>query len=354
MVKHDIELLRNAHDTLLDRISNIDINQNHADVRVTVVNEPVVEHLPISPSLKLVVMLCLLGGFGGGAAIVYVLDVLDERFRSPEELSSQLRAPVLAIVRQLSPTLKSGVEAVHVHASPDDVASEAFRTLRTTLAFTDRDRKTLSITSTEPGDGKTTVLVNLATSFAQAGKRTLIVDADLRRPGMSRLFGLTGISGLSEILRQSDELLTMAPPRICATGIDKLDLLPSGPKTFDPTVLLSSTRLTDLLVWAESLYDQVLIDSPPVLAASDAAIIGRLTDGIILVVQPDKNHRRGVIRAVSELTSMHVPILGVVANRVSDANSSGYYGYGYAHGYGKESGNDKAPHDSLHVLQRAA
>lgn len=122
---------------------------------------------------------------------------------------------------------------------------------------------------------------------------------------------------------------------VVPTGIENLDVLPSGPKPSNPAELLSGPRLSEVLAWAESNYDQVIVDCPPILAAADAAIVGRLTDGLILVVHPEKNHRRLVIRAVASLAAMGVGLVGVVANRVGE-NEGDYYGYGYGYGAGAE------------------
>ncbi len=363
MVDHDLTRLRNLHDGLLARINNIDIGKDQTDLRVAVVSEPKASNRPVSPRLSLVGMMCLLGGLGVGVALVYVLDVLDDRFRSPEELQEQLRVPVLAMIRQLSLPQAAGLEAIQVHLAPESVESEAFRTLRTTLAFSGQDMERIAITSTEPGDGKTTVIANLAVSYAHAGKRTLLIDCDLRRPGLTKLFELRGSGGVSEILRSSGDIEALCDQRVQATGVDGLDIIPCGPKPSNPAELLSGQRLSDLLAWAETHYDQILVDCPPILAASDAAIVGRLTDSLILVVQPEKNHRRLVLRAVNGLAAIGVHIGGVVANRISTEKNSGYYGYGgygygYGYGYGENLGgeeSDQLPVEStdLHVAATA-
>jgi len=339
MVEHDLTRLRNLHDGLLARINNIDIGKDQSDLRVAVVSEPKSSGLPVSPRLSLVGMLCLLGGLGVGVALVYVLDVLDDRFRSPEELQEQLRVPVLAMIRQLSLAKTAGLEAIQVHVAPESVESEAFRTLRTTLAFSGQDMERIAITSTEPGDGKTTVISNLAVSYAHAGKRTLLIDCDLRRPGLTKLFELRGSGGVSEILRDNEEIAAMCEARVQATGIEGLDILPCGPKPSNPAELIGGSRLSDLLAWAESHYDQILVDCPPIMAASDAAVVGRLTDSLILVVQPEKNHRRLVLRAVNGLAAIGVQVGGIVANRINSDKGTGYYGYGgYGYGYGSGYG----------------
>jgi polysaccharide biosynthesis transport protein len=341
ILEHDMKWLRDLHDVLLNQIANVDLKQDHADVRTAVVSEPVLPKSPIWPRLPIVALVSIGLGLAAGLGLIYVLDVLDDRFRSPEELRAELGAPVLAMVRQMDDLHAIGLEGIHCYVTPDAVTSEAFRTLRTTLAFASQDTSRIVITSPEPGDGKTTVLSNLAVSYAQAGKRTLLVDADMRRPGLSTLMGLKGQPGLSDFLVGSEPVDKAAAALVRATGLEGLDFLPAGLRRPNPAELLGGPRLAELLAWAEGVYDQVLVDSPPALAASDSSIIARLVDGVALVVHPKKNQRRLVMRAADSFTSVGQTLLGVVVNRVSADKSDAIYGYGVGYGYGYGYGYDR-------------
>lgn len=356
IIEHDLQLLRNMHAALVNRIENTDLNQNQANVRVSVINEPVTPVSPVSPSLARTAFFCLVLGTGVGVLIVYVIDVMDDRFRSPEELQEQMGVPLLAMVRKLEERDAKGVQSVQIHVAPNAVESEAFRTLRTTLAFSSDDVGRLAITSAEPGDGKTTVLANLGAAYAQVGKRTLLIDGDLRRPGLTSLFELRGAGGLSEILRSDQSIPEMCVERIRPSGARGLDILPCGPRPSDPAELLSRERFSDLLGWAETMYDQILVDSPPILVASDVAIMGRLIDGVVVVVQPSKNHRRRVLRAVENLAGLGVRLIGVVVNAVVGDSEKGYYGYNadYGYGYGYGYGSGYGQEDQDHALDGEA
>jgi len=356
LIGDDVKHLTQQRLALANRIANLDINQNQASVRVEVVSNPTPPDTPVSPKLALTGLLSLLGGLLVGGITIYALDVLDDRFRSPEELQDQLGLPLLAMVRRLEQKDETGAAAVHAHTDPQSVQAEAFRTLRTALAFGDSEARRYAITSTEPGDGKTTVAANLAAAMARAGGRTLMIDGDLRRPGLTNLFALRGAGGLSDVLRSDGDIAAACEPHIAPTGIERLDVLPCGPRPQDPTELLSGPRLGDVLAWAESRYDHVLVDSPPVLAASDAAVIGRAVDGLILVVQPEKNHRRKVLRAVENLRTLGVSPAGCVVNRTAADSQADYsyesgygygYGYGYADGYGEPEDSSAAAESSL-------
>ena len=337
MLEREVARLETQYDMLFEKIAAVDIRQVQAPIQATVVEEPLPNQTPVTPQLQNVVLASLLGGLILGGVIVYVQDVLDDRFSSPEEMAGQLGVPVLAIVRPLDPLDAEGVESIHANINPHSFETEAFRTLRTTISLNASVTERLLISSAEPGDGKTTVSANLAVSFAQAGKKTLIIDADLRKPGLTSMMGMKGQVGVSDILVESGDVAEHAQKIVRETGVERLDVLPAGLRRPSPAELLSGPNLAELLAWADSCYDQVLVDCPPVLAVSDAQIVGRLVDGAILVIRPDKNHRRLVSRACESFSSTGTSVIGVVANSMSSESSGAYeynYGDGYGYGYG--------------------
>ncbi len=346
LLERDVKRLSDMNDVLLNQIASLDLKQNGQEVRVAVIEEPTVAHRPISPRISYVALLTVVGGFGLALGLVTLLDALDDRFRSVDEMQSRLGLPLLTMIQQLQAPDSMGAGALVTHALPNSVASEGFRTLRTALTLTHPDARQIVVTSAEPGDGKTTTLANLAVCYAQAEKRTLLIDADLRRPGLTALMNLRGPRGLSEVLRLDVDVSQLAPSHIQNSGVEGLDILPSGPRPQDPAQLLAGPRFSQLLAWAETIYDLILIDSPPTLASTDTAIIGRLVDGVILVVQPVKNRRRLVTRVVERLGLMKIPLLGLVVNRTGSEAERGYYGYhsygyGYGYGYSEEYGHEE-------------
>jgi capsular exopolysaccharide synthesis family protein len=334
----EVQRLRTNLDNLLDRMTTIDLGQN-GGLKTRIVSPPRVPTKPVSPRLTTVALVCLSAGLGAALGLIYVIDTLDDRFRSPEDIRRQLGIPVLAMVRALEPTGEVGIRAVHTFANPNGVESEAFRTLRTTLNLFEDSTQRIVASSTEPGDGKTTVMANLCVAFAQSGKRTLLIDADMRRPGMTTLLAFKGPRGLSTILRDVQPIAECAAQNVRPSGAPNLDVIPSGPRPMNPAELLASDRFSELLAWAETTYDQVVVDAPPALAVADPAIVGRLADGVLLVVRPERNKRRMVIRAAETFTGVGIPVLGVVANHISAGTGGDYYGYGYGYGYGYEYGN---------------
>lgn len=341
MLEREVERLEKLHDVLFDKIAAVDMRQLQGPIQATVVQEPLPNDLPVSPQLRHVAVMCLFGGLLIGGVLAYVQDVLEDRFASPEDITRQLGVPVLALVRRLEPLVGEGLQGVHMFRMPTAVETETFRTLRTALTLQTDSTDRILVSSAEPSDGKTTVTVNLAVSFAQAGKRTLVIDADLRKPGFTARLNLRGLPGVADLLTADGSVSEMAETLVHATELAGLDALPAGLRRPNPAELLGSDRFAELLSWADSRYDQVIVDCPPVLAVSDAQIVGRLIDGAILVVRPEKNHRRLVIKACENFLATGSRVLGIVANGLS-VQSHGYgYGYGYGDGYGEQA--DESP-----------
>jgi capsular exopolysaccharide synthesis family protein len=349
VLEREEEQLNRWNEKLEDRIAELSVTQKGQEIRTAVIQEPAIPTRPSWPKLGYVVMVSLLGGFGVALALVHALDLLDDRFNSQEELQSRLGIPVLAMIPELQPAEGAGVESLPMYAHPTAVGNEAFRTLRTALSLIHEGARQIVITSPEPEDGKTTILANLAVSYAMSEKKTLVIDADLRRPGMTRLMDMPGPTGLSELIRGEGDIGPLAAKHIRASRIKGLDFLPSGPRSANPAELLASPRFSQLLAWAAGTYDQVFVDAPPMTAASDAAAVGRLVDGMILVMRPAKNRRRLIVRVVEGLRTLKLPVLGVVINRVGSKEERGYYSYhdsgygygGYGYGYANRYADDK-------------
>jgi capsular exopolysaccharide synthesis family protein len=340
VLQREEEQINRWNEKLQDRIAELSVTQKGQEIRTAVIQEPAIPTKPSWPKLTYVAMMALLGGFGVALALVHALDLLDDRFNSQEELQLRLGMPVLAMIPELKPAEGVGVESLPMYAHSTAVGNEAFRTLRTALSLIHEGARQIVVTSPEPEDGKTTILANLAVSYALSEKKTLVIDADLRRPGMTRLMDMPGATGLSELIRGEGDIGQLAAKHIRTSQVKGLDVLPSGPRSSNPAELLASPRFSQLLAWAASAYDQVFVDAPPMTAASDAAAVGRLVDGMILVMRPAKNRRRLIVRVVEGLRTLKLPVLGVVINRVGSKEERGYYGYhesgysGYGYGYG--------------------
>ncbi len=208
---------------------------------------------------------------------------------------------------------------------PRSAVSEAYRTLRTNLQFAavGGALQTLVVTTPSPNEGKSTTVANLAVAFAQGGKKVIVVDADLRRPALHELFGVDGTSGLSNML--VDEALRAAPPLVAVPGVEGLRLLPAGAIPPNPAELLGSDELAQVIDRLKSMADMVLFDAPPVLPVTDAAILAKRTDGILLVLQAGKTKREHASRAKDMLEQVGARIVGTaLTNAKVDSGVGGY------------------------------
>lgn len=345
LAEREATTLRDLHSSLLNRLNSISIEPGSGGFRVAAITEPLVPTRPAEPVLSKILAVFLLIGTSLSLGTIYVIDLMDDRLRSPEEVREELGLPVLGIIRRI-PDDEVNQGRIYVHHFPQTPHAECFRTLKTALTLAPMETKCFAITSSEASEGKTTTTVNLAASYAQTGKRTLLIDADMRRPGLSRLLEVRGHGGLSEILRAESDIPEMCRERIVSTEVPLLDVLPCGPRILNAGMLLSMPTLSDILDWAVSEYDQVIVDCPPTLPVSDAAIVGRFVDAMLFLMNPDKTHRRSVVRAVDQLQSMGLKIVGIVAN-TSLAKENDSYGYQYGYGYGYSSDYSYGHDDDL-------
>ena len=305
---------------------------------------------PIAPDRRRDALLAAALGILVGFAIAVMLDRLDDSVRSPDEITETLNLSVLGMIPAIrieeatkfeGPTI---MERLVTHANPRSPVAEAYRSLRTNLAFA-RAREnvtTLVLTSPGPADGKSTTVANLAITFAQQGQRTLLVDADLRRAVLDKTFSVPRSPGLTEVIVGEAELSAA----VNATDVPNLFVLGSGHFPPNPSELLGSSAMRNVLREAKEQFDVVLFDSPPLLAVTDAAVLATMVDGTVLVVRMGSTARQAVRRALSQLQAVRVRVLGAVMNDVDLTRSSYYGGYGYAYYayYGSEAngnGHDK-------------
>ena len=245
------------------------------------------------------------------------------------------------IVRRILP----GEAGREIQNKPRSGVAEAFRTVRTAIYFGGAERagKTILVTSPTPGDGKSTCVSNLAIAVAQGGRRTLLIDADCRRPVQHKTFKLDDKIGLSSVLTGRATL----DEAIQHTDVERLDVLPCGPLPHNPAELLDSQPLLDLLAEAGRRYDQVLVDSPPVTLVSDARVLAAGCDASMLVLRSERSTRRGATLAWNALSSVGANLLGVIVNDLSrqkDGYGYSYYGYG-RYGYTPAKPNGELPHN---------
>lgn len=299
----------------------------------------------------------LLGGSALGfillAGLAVLLDLADKSFRNPEDIASEIGAPVLGhipamelekVVKKANQTVDSSLCTIH-HSRGR--VSEAYRSVRTGLFFSNRtgDLKVIQVTSPVPGDGKSTLSSNLAVTMAQSGRNVLLIDADFRRPRIAKLFGIDSDIGMATAVAGACEL----DDAIHTSTIPFLSVMPGGKRPSNPAELLSSQRFGDLLGALREKFDIIIVDTPPLLAVSDPSAIAAVVDGVVLTMRLRRNVKPLVTRAAKILESVDANLLGIVVNGVSQDAGYGYnygyrdyrYAYQYRYGYGYKGYGNK-------------
>ncbi|SDN32558.1 capsular exopolysaccharide family [Paenibacillus sp. yr247] len=209
--------------------------------------------------------------------------------------------------------------------NPKSHKSEAYKTLRTNITFSsiDRETKKILITSSQPSEGKTTTIANLAVAYAQENKKVLVIDADLRKPTLHHIFMKSNRVGLTNILANQNSLEEI----IVSTDIPNLSLISSGPIPPNPSELLASRKMIELLKQLEQDFDLILIDSPPTISVTDSQILSTMCDGVLFVIHSGKVKRQVVVKALQNLEHVKAKVLGVVLNNKNSQSQDQSYTY---------------------------
>ena len=302
---------------------------------------------PVKPRTLLNTLLGALMGLMLGIAAVYTLESLDTTFKTPEEAGEYLGLPVLATIplwKDAERGKTNGQIPLITSEHRRQPFAEAFRHLRTSLLYLSPDRplRTVQVTSAGPGEGKSTVSANLAIALSEMDKKVWLVECDLRRPQLALGFQPPTDFGLSELLVDGLPL----DQAVHKTAIQNLWLVPSGHTPPNPAELLGSRKMQTFLSGDHDGAEFLVLDAPPVLPVTDAAVLAPAVDGVVLVVDLRKTHRDAARRTVQQLQAVGARILGVVVNGVSATRRGGYYSY-YSRYYGPEkekSGSETPPH----------
>jgi succinoglycan biosynthesis transport protein ExoP len=283
--------------------------------------------VPIEPKPRQALMLGLFVGLMLGIGVVALLEFLDNTVKPEQNLQEITGAPVLATISSMG-KLQPGGAQVYTMAQPQSSATEAMRLLRTNLDFASASGpiNILTVTSPGPGEGKSTVTANIGVVMAQGGLEVAIIDADLRKPTQHRVFGIPNDRGLTTLLTHPEEDWRNVVTKVALPG---LSLIPSGPLPPNPADLVASNRFEELLARIGEDVDLILIDSPPVLSASDSLAIAARSDGVLLVCQSHKTRTDALRHAAHSVRQGGIRIVGVVLNRQKGQQGATYYGEYY-------------------------
>ena len=346
IIKREAETNKQLYEGLLQKLKEATISAGLRSSNVRIVDPALVPASPARPNRTRNILLAFLVGLVGGVGLAFLLEYLDNTVKTPHDIEFATSLPSLTVVPSFStvngrsrmPKLLKGaapktddnrVELVS-HEHPQSQISEAFRALRTSLLLSQayHPPQVILVTSALPKEGKTTAAVNLAVTLAQLGDHTLLVDADLRKPGISRLLNLTDgkHAGLSTYLAgvSSLDLVTIPHPRIT-----NLAAIPTGPLPPNPADLLSSLRMREAFAQLRREYKFIVIDSPPIMAATDAVILSAQCDGVLLVARSGETPREALTRTRDLLAGVRARVLGVILNAVDLSAPQYYYSYSY-------------------------
>jgi succinoglycan biosynthesis transport protein ExoP len=296
---------------------------------------------PASPNYPLNIALALIVGLALGVALAFLRERLDDRLKGRGDLEVHAGAPVLAVVPKVADWKQPATPLLVTIAEPKSGPSEAYRTLRTSLLFSaaQRGAKTVMVTSPHQGEGKTSTAANLGVVLAQAGKRVIVVSADLRKPRLHRFLGVSNENGVTRFLSgeiSPQEALQRTPV------IENLLVAPSGPIPGNPAELLGSEAMGQFLGQLREVSDFVLIDAPPVLALADALALVPLTDALLLVADSERTSRSSIQHAREQLDQVDARVIGAVLNNFDPAKARPY-GYYYRSYYAYQYRYEQAP-----------
>lgn len=285
-----------------------------------------------------------------GIAGVFAMEYLDTTVRRAEDAEAVGRASVLAHIPKFPEDADTRRGPALVSPRTQDLAAEAFRVLRTHLSYVKAERpRVLAVTSPGPGEGKSTMAANLAVTMGREGVRVLLIDCDLRRPSLHDVFEIPSKPGLSDLLVGEADL-----SQVLTRTAAQISLIPAGVKPPNPAELLRSSAFGAVIARARDEFDQILLDTPPVLAVTDPLVIAPVVDGFLVVVRVDHTDRFALARSADELGRSNVPVVGLVLNMVPTSGIysryGGYYGYYYYQGYGDGKGSGRGRLKGLRKL----
>lgn len=349
ILKREADANRDLYKSLLQRMKEAGVSAGIMASNIQVLDNAELRAKPYKPKKALNLLIASLVGLFLGVGLAFFLEYFDDTVKTSDEIEQITRLPSFGMVPEISYEKRSRsgngrsypVEMV-TYGNPKSILSEAFRNIRTSilLSFSEKPPKKIAITSPNPGEGKTTTVVNTSISLSQTGGQVLIIDADMRKPRIHQVFGDKNEVGLSSFLSGNIDIDSV----LKRSTLSNLYYIPSGPIPPNPTELIGSEIFRKMIESLEKRFNHIVIDCPPVLGFADSIILSTYVDGLILVVSGGKTPKETLKRAKEGLQQVNARILGVVINRVNlRRHDYGYHYYRYHSYYGKESKRKELP-----------
>ena len=332
VLQREVESNRQIYQSLLQRTKETDISSERRSTNVRVIDSAEVPRVPILPHTERDLMITTFGGLLLAIGLVFLIEYMDNRIKTPQELKATLHVPFLGMLPTVA-TSKDGGSPLIDNGVPANFV-EAFKKVRTNMLFCSAEEglHSIVVTSAGPGEGKSLVSSNLAVALAQTGQRVLLMDADMRRPRVHEIFDAPQEPGLSNLMTsnaKASEAIRKAP------NIPGLWLLPAGHIPPNPAELLGSRRYSMFISSLADHFDWLIIDSPPVMVVADGSIVANLATGVLFVVGADRTTRQAVRAAHEQLVSANARVIGSVLNRVDIERHAYYYASYYRKDYAR-------------------
>jgi capsular exopolysaccharide synthesis family protein len=333
---------RQIYESLMQRTKETGISGELKTSNIRIVDAAEIPRSPIRPNTGYNLLLALFGGAALAVGFAFFFEHLDNSIKSPDEVKQHLGLPFLGMVPAL---FDKKIEHPLINGSVPTNFSESFRGIRTNVLFSSADEgaRSIVVTSTGPGEGKTIVATNLAVALAEAGERVILLDADMRKPRVHAVFGRSQVPGLPNVL-VGDAKPSEAVHR---TAVPGLWVLPAGLHPPNPAELLGSKRFRAYLSALREHFDWIIIDTPPVMAVTDSSVVAHLTTGIVFVIGAEMTSRHAALRAIEQLEQARAKFVGAVLNRVDLQHNayyySQYYRREYTDYYAKDVSNESVP-----------
>jgi succinoglycan biosynthesis transport protein ExoP len=352
ILKREADTNRELYKGLLQRMKEAGVSAGITASNIQVVDQAEMPTGPYKPNKRLNLLLAAVVGLFLGVGLAFFFEYLDNTVKTPEDVEQLIQLPSFGMVPEISNGRRRRLEKgascpveLITYGHPKSMLSEAYRSIRTSilLSFSEKPPKKIAITSPNPAEGKTTTVINTAIALSQTGARVLVIDADLRKPRLHKIFNHENGMGLSNFLSGHGTLESV----VKKSEVPNLFYIPSGPIPPNPSELLGSKLFKKMVESLEARFDHILLDSPPVLGFADSIILSTSVDGVILTVLGGKTPRETLQRAKEVLQQVNTKIIGVVINRVDIRRSDyGYYYYRYHSYYGKEGKKKEIPYVS--------
>jgi capsular exopolysaccharide synthesis family protein len=338
LLRRDVDTSRDLYSALLARLRETQISAALFTSNIYIVDRAEISGAPSRPKRSTNLLVGCIAGLLGGVVLAFVFEYLDTNIKDAKEVEAVLHVPILGMVPSWATRRRREITdgdgkpfALVAHSETASVSAEAFRNLRTSLLYSapDHPPKTITMTSLQPEDGKTSLVTNLAITLAQLGAgEVLVIDADMRRPNLHEVLGVPQAPGLSTFLTGQAELAEVIAP----SSIPNLSVIPAGRIPLNPAELLASTRLRQAIDTLGGRFAHIVFDTGPLFGVSDAMILASQVEGVVLVLRHGRASRDAAQRAIRNLMSVRARLLGVILNDV-DVRGNGYYGYYGYYGY---------------------